>query len=63
MIVSLDNGMRFIANFRYNVKEIVTRDPLKPTSNEIENRFNNELDINGNTNFDADCTKTMPGFV
>ena len=45
MIVNLDNGMRFIANFRYNVKENVTMDPLHPTTEELET-FTPDLDIN-----------------
>jgi len=27
--IELDNGMRFIANFRYNIKPDVTKDPFK----------------------------------
>ncbi len=29
MLVELYNGMRFITNFSYNIKEKITKDPLK----------------------------------
>lgn len=28
LLVELENGMRFISNFRYNVKESLSQDPL-----------------------------------
>ena len=62
MIVSLENGLKFIANFRYNIKPEVTKDPMRPTLKEIESRFNEDMDKD-NTSFNTDCTQTMPGFV
>ena len=55
MIVNLDNGMRFIANFRYNVKESVTKNPLQPSKKELLT-FTKDLDINGPKNFNTDCS-------
>jgi len=54
MIVTLENGIKFIANFRYNVKYNVTRDPLHPSTKEVNLLFRDEMDKD-NTNFDTDC--------
>jgi hypothetical protein len=29
MLVELSNGIRFITNFRYNLKDNISKDPLK----------------------------------
>jgi hypothetical protein len=29
MLVELSNGMRFITNFRYNLKDNISKDPLQ----------------------------------
>jgi hypothetical protein len=60
--IELDNGMRFLANFRYNSKPTVTKDPLKePNSNGIT-KFN-EIETGDYDKFDSECSQTMVGFV
>lgn len=52
MKVDLDNGLRFIANFRYNTNKEFTKvkDPSK-------------IQIDSIKLFDSDCSKTMVGTV
>lgn len=59
MVVELDNGQRFIANFRYNLKKSVSEDPL------FDNKHRNLQKIS-TTNFDSFnsiCSETMVGLV
>lgn len=62
MIVSLENGLKFIANFRYNVKQSITKDPMNPTEEETK-EFNRDFEATKTENYVTDCTQTMPGFV
>lgn len=57
--VELDNGQRFLANFRYNAKSDLTTDPLKDASQLM---FAN-IHTSDYGSFDSDCSKTMVGFV
>jgi len=58
MRVELDNGMRFITNFRYNVKPSISTDPAK----DGETAFT-DLKTGDYESFDSDCSKTMVGFI
>ena len=60
-MITLENQLRFLANYKYMIKQNVTRDPLhsftklssvvKDTEDETKN------------NFDSICNSTMVGFV
>ena len=56
--VELENGLRFLSNFRYNAKETLTKDPLK---DELLGFVS--LSTGDYGSFDSDCGKTMVGFV
>ena len=58
MVVELDNGLRFVANFRYNIKEEICEDPI--------NKFTNKLaliDTSHEEAFHSVCNQTMVGIV
>ena len=57
MVVELDNGMRFIANFRYNIKPEVSKDPL------VDRRQLAAIDTSMEDKFDMACDSTMVGLV
>jgi len=47
MVVELDNGMRFISNFRYNIKaaiDINDKEQLKQISSGSEDFFDSQCD-------------------
>ena len=56
--IELESGERFLSNFRYNIRNSVSHDPLTDTMLQFTNLKSTELD-----DFDSDCTKTMVGFV
>jgi hypothetical protein len=58
MKIELDNGQRFISNFRYNAKPDLTKDP----QNDFQLLF---ADIHSGDygSFDSVCKQTMVGFV
>ena len=56
--VELDNGQRFLANYRYSVKEYVISDPLKSGAKAIKNVETDDYD-----KFYSQCDRTMVGFV
>lgn len=58
MRVELDNGLRFITNFRYNVKPNLSQDPVADGSAKFEGTKTGDYAA-----FDSDCTQTMVGFV
>jgi hypothetical protein len=53
--------MKFIANFRYEVRNNITNDPLKNQSNLVKYIKSTEGDTR--YQFDSVCTETMIGFV
>jgi hypothetical protein len=57
--VELENGQRFLANFRYNAKSDLTSDPQKDA---LQLLYAN-IHTNDYGSFDSDCGKTMVGFV
>jgi hypothetical protein len=62
MMVELDNGLRFVANFRYNLKSSVSKDPYEEKDvtalSEISKLTSDSLD-----KFDSVCSETMVGSV
>lgn len=56
--VELDNGKRFIANFRYSLKEYVAADPVALGAKAIKDVYTDDYD-----KFYSECDRTMVGFV
>ena len=56
--IELSNGLRFLANFKYSVKDDISKDPTKDGADEFA--FLKAGDYN---KFDTHCDKTMIGFV
>ena len=56
--VELDNGLRFLANFKYSVKPTISEDPTKDGADEFIS-----LKTGDYNKFDTQCDKTMVGFV
>jgi hypothetical protein len=56
--VELENGLRFLANFKYSVKPTISIDPLKDGANEFTQLKTGDYD-----KFESSCDKTMVGFV
>lgn len=62
MTIELDNGMRFITNFRYNLKDEISPDPTK---DDIE-KFKSLIVKAGHASFpffDFKCDETMIGYI
>lgn len=57
-MVELDNGKRFITNFRYNLKESFLKDPLNGDISKL-----GTLSTGSEEAFDSDCKQTMVGYV
>lgn len=58
MRVELDNGMRFITNFRYNILDSISKNPVKDGVEAFS-----EIKAGSYSSFDSRCDKTMVGFV
>jgi len=58
MRVELDNGVRFVTNFRYNVLESISTNPVK----DGEGAFS-QIKAGSYGSFDSKCGETMVGFV
>ena len=58
MRVELDNGTRFITNFRYNIKPDISNDPIADGSGKFEGTQTGDYQ-----SFDSVCSETMVGFV
>jgi hypothetical protein len=58
MRVELDNGTRFITNFRYNIKPSISQDPFKDGGDRFEGTQTGDYQ-----SFDSVCSETMVGFV
>ena len=55
MVVTLENGQKFVTNFRFNLKEA---DPLKTDYKKFANIASGDYD-----KFDSKCDQTMIGHV
>jgi len=58
MVVELDNGLRFVSNFRYNIKKDVCTDPVNNFTEKLAT-----LDTSSEDSFDSQCNSTMVGIV
>ena len=56
--VELENGMRFLANFKYSVKPQISQDPTNDGAEEFIS-----LKTGDYNKFNSQCDKTMVGFV
>lgn len=56
--IELNNGLRFLANFKYTVKPEISKDPIKDGSDEFQ-----ALKAGDYNKFDTHCDRTMIGFV
>ena len=60
--IELDNGMRFVANFRYNIKPEVSTDPFTQARESGVAGFG-QIESGDYDKFNSECGKTMVGFV
>ena len=58
MKIELENGLRFLANFRYSIKENVSKDPLTEDDAKFADLKTGDYD-----KFNSECDQTMVGFV
>ena len=58
MRVELNNGQRFITNFRYNIKNNISENPVADGAT----RFTG-IGAGDYINFDSKCNESMVGFV
>jgi hypothetical protein len=56
--IELENGQRFLANFKYSVKPEISREPTVDGESEFIS-----LSTGDYNKFDSQCDKTMVGFV
>ena len=60
--IELENGLRLTANFRYNIKPDITKDPFFEAKKNGVNRFM-EIQSGDYEKFNSECSKTMVGFI
>jgi hypothetical protein len=60
--IELENGLRFIANLRYNVKPEVSEDPVKQALTQGVGSFG-KIESGDYDKFNSQCNKTMVGFI
>jgi len=60
--VELDNGLRFLANFRYNLKPELAKDPYSTANEKGIGRFS-QIQSGDYEKFDSECDRTMVGFI
>jgi hypothetical protein len=56
--IELDNGLRFVTNFRYNAKPTLSAEPLNDKLLMFADLHSGDYG-----SFDSDCSSTMVGFV
>ena len=56
--IELENGLRFLANFKYTVKPNITANPLTSSFTMMA-----DLKTGDYNKFNSECDKTMVGFV
>jgi hypothetical protein len=54
--------MRFLANYRYDLKSDISKDPLKDAASAGIEKFS-QLETGDYEKFDSLCSQTMVGFV
>jgi len=60
--IELENGMRFVANLRYNIKNNITEDPYTEAQKKGVDQWS-QIETGDYDKFDSDCTQTMVGFI
>jgi hypothetical protein len=60
--INLENGMRFVANFKYSIKPNITKAPLSLVQTEQASELW-DLKTSDYFKFNSECDKTMIGFV
>jgi hypothetical protein len=60
--VELENGIRFIANFKYSIKNKLSADPVKQAKTGGLDSFG-AIGSDDYDKFDSVCNQTMVGFV
>lgn len=65
MAVTLSNNMRFVANFRYELRDAITgsTDPVKYGSKRLAKMVTDAGDDKTRAQFNSACNQTMVGFV
>lgn len=58
LIVELEDGRRFLANFKYSVRDEISTDPVADGADAFEELSSGDYD-----KFDSQCDRTMVGFV
>lgn len=61
-IIELDNGIRFLSNFRYNMKDTISKDPLTEATTNGISKFAT-IESGDQDKFDSQCNESMVGFV
>ena len=56
--IELENGLRFLANFKYSIKPTISAHPVKDGAEKFE-----AVKTGDYGKFDSQCDKTMIGFV
>lgn len=62
LMVELSNNLRFIANFRYEIKKNVTANPMKTDFKKLLKLIQDDVEAS-KVQFDSLCNQTMVGFV
>jgi hypothetical protein len=60
--IELENGLRFIANLRYNIKPELSKDPFSQAAVKGVQSFGT-IESGDYDKFNSDCSQTMVGFV
>lgn len=60
--IELENGLRFVSNFRYNIKQLISADPFRDAGAKGIEKFRH-IESGDNDKFDSACDQTMVGFV
>ena len=61
--IELENGERFLANLRYNLKHSIAQDPLLAAQQDHGISEFSTIETSDYDKFDSDCGRTMVGFV
>lgn len=60
--IELENGMRFVANLRYNIKKSITDDPFTEAQQKGTDQWA-QIETGDYDKFDSQCDSTMVGFI
>ena len=60
-MITLDNNLRFVANYKYMIKSNVTNDPLHSFTK--LSKVVKDTEDDSKNNFNSICNSTMVGFV